>query len=129
MYTILISGSILRFDGACIPPDERNRDYIDFLSWVAEGNVPSNMPVQSTETKLSPSQQIILADGEDVARVTISGEPGATIGYAINGESQSLTLDESGIDEIELTCDTPSTTILVQLGYAKAVIYAVEVPS
>lgn len=78
---------------------------------------------------ISPSQQIILADGEDVAIVTISGEPGATVDYTINGQVQSLTLDDSGMDMLELTCDTPNTTLLVQVGSARAVIFAVEVPS
>ena len=33
------SASIIRIeDGACIPIDERNRDYQEYLEWVAEGN-------------------------------------------------------------------------------------------
>ena len=28
-------------DGASIPMDEANTDYIAYLSWLAEGNVPS----------------------------------------------------------------------------------------
>lgn len=81
------------------------------------------------QTRIDPSQQIILADGEDIAKVTFRGEPGATVDYTINGQAQSLTFDDTGADTLELTCDTPNTTLLVQSGTAKAVIYSVEVPS
>lgn len=127
-YKLLTSGVTL--DGAVIPADERNADYRKYLDWIAAGNTPDPAdPEPVLETKITPSQQIILADGEDIATVTFRGEPGAMVDYTINGAAQSLTLDGSGMDTLELTCDTPNTTLLVQVDSARAVIFAVEVPS
>lgn len=87
------------------------------------------VPPPVYELWLTPSQQIILADGEDVAVVTINGEPGATVEFTVNGSAQSIALNPNGSETIELTSDTPGTVIVAQAGTARAVVYAVEVPS
>lgn len=43
MYT-LYDGYVLRADGAMIPFDESNRDYQDYLAWLAAGNTPTQPP-------------------------------------------------------------------------------------
>ncbi len=44
MYKILTDSLISRTsDGACIPCNEANSDYRDYLDWVALGNIPQPM--------------------------------------------------------------------------------------
>ena len=38
----LTHGIVRISDGAWIPFDEYNRDYQDYLAWVAEGNTPAD---------------------------------------------------------------------------------------
>lgn len=89
----------------------------------------ATVPETTYELRLSPSQQIILANGEDAARIFISGEPSSVVDFTINNSPQSIMLDAGGQEVIELTSDVPGTTIVIQAVTAQAVIYAVEVPS
>lgn len=41
MYKKLPHGGIQRGDGAYIPEDMGNRDYVEYLDWVAKGNAPT----------------------------------------------------------------------------------------
>jgi len=40
-YTLTSGSTILRSDGANIPNDPANRDYAEYLEWVAAGNTPT----------------------------------------------------------------------------------------
>lgn len=44
-YTITTGSPVItRDDGAQIPPDPRNADYVAYLAWVAEGNTVVTLP-------------------------------------------------------------------------------------
>jgi hypothetical protein len=51
----LTSGSTIvrQADGAAIPSDSRNKDYRDYLAWVAAGNTADPAPVPPKPTTLS----------------------------------------------------------------------------
>jgi len=56
-------GAVIRVsDGAHIPADGRNRDYQDYLAWVAAGNTADPAPVPSPPTSITA--------GEFLARFT-----------------------------------------------------------
>ena len=37
---VIATNTIERSDGACIPCDEANNDYQEYLEWVSKGNTP-----------------------------------------------------------------------------------------
>lgn len=67
MYQLTNSTNILRTsDGASIPADPANRDYSDYLAWVAAGNTPDPAPSPPfVWPSLSPKQirQQLFLDG------------------------------------------------------------------
>lgn len=46
-----IYGQVIRrsSDLACIPVDEQNRDYVEYLAWLAEGNTPEEWNPETTQ--------------------------------------------------------------------------------
>jgi hypothetical protein len=56
MYRHLDAGWVLRLtDGAHIPPEPTNRDWVEFLAWEAEGGV-TNPYIPPVPSKLTPRQ-------------------------------------------------------------------------
>jgi hypothetical protein len=43
-------------DGVFIPYDETNRDYIDYLAWLAAGNTPLAMDASRADTQLTSNK-------------------------------------------------------------------------
>ena len=58
-YQLTTGTSIIRIsDGAFIPPDPANTDYVAFLDWVAAGNTPEPSPVVAPPAPLTTEQKL-----------------------------------------------------------------------
>ena len=56
-YKLLAAGGVQRADGACIPEDEGNADWRDYLAWRADGGVPDQPeppPADATLRRVHP---------------------------------------------------------------------------
>lgn len=61
-------GTIIRIaDGANIPADQRNADYIEYLAWVAAGNTPLPVPAPTADEQ----RAIIQAQIDTLERTAI----------------------------------------------------------
>jgi hypothetical protein len=56
MYKIQFTSILRLSDGACIPQDPANVDYVAYLAWVAEGNTPE--PADVPDPKIAIQAQI-----------------------------------------------------------------------
>jgi len=58
-YQLTTSDCILRTtDGAFIPPDPANTDYVAYLKWVAAGNTPEPAPIVEPPIPLTPAEKL-----------------------------------------------------------------------
>ena len=71
-------------DGACIPNDPANRDWVEYQEWLAEGNEPDPyVPPEPVPPEADP-QTALLYDHENRLRA-MEGQPALSIGEFIVG--------------------------------------------
>jgi hypothetical protein len=60
LYKLLSFGVLRTSDGACIPADLRNTDYLAYGDWLTAGNVPdpADVPVPLTAAQLALAQLV-----------------------------------------------------------------------
>ena len=70
-------------DGAFIPPDEANADYVTYLDWIAEGNepnaetVPAAMPDPLAAARASGIAKLMALGLTEVEALAIAGNNSA----------------------------------------------------
>ena len=58
-YQLTTGNTILRItDGAFIPPNLANTDYVAFLEWVEAGNTPEPAPEPEPPVELTPTEKL-----------------------------------------------------------------------
>jgi len=72
-YQLTQYTSILRSDGASIPPDPANRDYAEYLAWIAAGNTPTPVPPQPNPAIAAIDAQLAALDIKRI-RPTAEGD-------------------------------------------------------
>jgi hypothetical protein len=66
-------------DGACIPNDPANRDWVEYQKWLADSGVPDPYVEPETPPPQPTSEQQILYDHENRVRA-LEGQPPLSLG-------------------------------------------------
>lgn len=70
--------SVIRLsDGASIPNDPANSDYIHYLDWLAAGNTPAPADPAPVVYSITPATNVVTINSDVL--ITINGEPNTTI--------------------------------------------------
>jgi hypothetical protein len=79
-YQLTASTSVIRAeDGACIPNDPANRDWVEYQAWLEDGNEPDPyLPPEPVSPEPDP-QSTLLYDHENRLR-SIEGQPPLSLG-------------------------------------------------
>lgn len=71
-YDVTATSAVRRSDGAFIPADPANKDYVEYLAWVAEGNSPTPLPAPLPPTTLTPYEFLeLFTPSEQLAIQTV----------------------------------------------------------
>jgi hypothetical protein len=74
-YQLTSTDSVIRTaDGACIPNDNANRDWVEYQDWLSSGGVPEPYVEPPVVPPQPTSEQTILYDHENRVRA-LEGQP------------------------------------------------------
>ncbi len=118
---ILDSESVMRIvDNTIIPADIKNRDYREYLDWVAVGNTPDPADPEPDVISIMADSNIIIGDGADEIVLSVNGRAGElvvinTLCGATPG-TINVQLDAEGNGSQAFSCETSPTVIVFSYG-------------
>jgi hypothetical protein len=78
-YQLTTTDSVIRTaDGACIPADLANRDYVEYLEWIEDGGVPDPYEPPPDVPPEPTTGQTIIYEHENRIRA-LEGQPPLTL--------------------------------------------------
>jgi hypothetical protein len=79
-YQLTATDAVIRTeDGACIPNDPANRDWVEYQEWLTDGGVPDPYVPPEPPPPNPPPEATVLYDHENRLRAS-EGQPPLTLG-------------------------------------------------
>jgi hypothetical protein len=116
-YTLTASTTILRDDGAHIPADPMNTDYAAYLTWVADGGVP-------TPYVAPPAPPISCSAWQIRAALTQIGLR-ATVEAFVTASTDQDIKDAWGFQQVYLENDSMLLTAAAAIGKNKSDVHSI----
>jgi len=103
MYSLIAnSKSILREDGAVIPPDPKNTDYQNYQDWVKAGNVATQPAVSLVTNVFATNTTLEQAQDSQVATLNASCQASIYAGFQSSASGTSYTYPMQQTDQLNL---------------------------
>jgi hypothetical protein len=116
MYKLTNSTNIIRADGACIPNNPANTDYVDYLDWVAAGNTPDPVDVPSVSAMGISSIARVRAI-RALLFPTLAGLQSEALARGVTADAMAIAVVQQGCRDITKT-DLSSCTTQAQIDTA-----------
>ena len=78
-YILSESGVIRTSDNASIPDDDGNRDWREYLEWLADGNTPDPIPEMMVDPNIAETETIKLAAKNKLVSLGLTEPEAATV--------------------------------------------------